>query len=292
MKPLVPVCLALLAACAPPTLGAEVYYASDHVADPSVVETVHLWDEGAMPATTEYTVNWGGWSDGPDFRPYVTVLPLDEGVEAKGAVMVCPGGAFAWRSDEEGLPVAQELVRLGYVPFIVGYRVRPYTMDESALDLARAVRYARSSADVYGYPPDAIAAVGFSAGGILAGHEALYYDGNVTPDILDADYRCDSLDEVDADLAVIGMIYSFYGRLSVASYDTGSFIEGRIPPTYFRYGTKDPFVSQFPRCAQAVREAGVPVVERVMEGWPHGFGAEGGWIADFCAFLDGYMLED
>lgn len=95
MKPLVPVCLALLAACAPPTLGAEVYYASDHVADPSVVETVHLWDEGAMPATTEYTVNWGGWSDGPDFRPYVTVLPLDEGVEAKGAVMVCPGGAFA-----------------------------------------------------------------------------------------------------------------------------------------------------------------------------------------------------
>lgn len=73
---------------------------------------------------------------------------------------------------------------------------------------------------------------------------------------------------------------------------TGSFIEGRIPPTYFRYGTRDPFVSQFPRCDQAVREVGVPVVERVMEGWPHGFGAEGGWIADFCAFLDGYMLED
>ena len=36
---------------------------------------------------------------------------------------------------------------LGYQCFIVNYRVAPYTLTESGLDMARAVRYARSNAE-------------------------------------------------------------------------------------------------------------------------------------------------
>lgn len=260
---------------------------SAHIPDVSQSEMIYLWDEGRMPAVTEYSVNRGSYFDDPGFRPNMVFVPAEG--RPKGAVMVLPGGAFSFRSDEEGLPVAEEIAQNGYHAFIVNYRVRPYNMEESSLDLARAVRYVRAHADEYLIDSDHIAAVGFSAGGILAGNEALYWDGTTSPSRLDPGYTDDVLDSVSADLNSIGMIYSFYGRLSAASYDVQSFIDGNIPPTYFRYGTRDPFARQFPRNAEAVRQAGVEVEEHVMESWPHGFGARGGWVEDFCRFLDENM---
>lgn len=67
--------------------------------------------------------------------------PVPEGIQIKGAVLVNSGGAFAYRSNQnEGGPTAEELSRLGYQSFLVDYRVQPYTQEEGALDLARAVR--------------------------------------------------------------------------------------------------------------------------------------------------------
>lgn len=98
-----------------------------------------VWMKGNMPAVTEYTVNHGGYSDDPDFRPYLTSFPVPEGTPVKGAVLICPGGAFQFRSDQpEGVEVAEALRELGYQSFVVDYRLRPYTQQESALDLARS----------------------------------------------------------------------------------------------------------------------------------------------------------
>lgn len=41
------------------------------------------------------------------------------------------------------------------------------------------------------------------------------------------------------------MIYSFYGRLSVASMDEEALRAGALPPTFYCYGTEDPFYRQF-----------------------------------------------
>ena len=49
----------------------------------------------------------------------------------KGAVLICPGGAFQFRSDQpEGVAVAQALSARGYQSFVVDYRLRPYTQQE------------------------------------------------------------------------------------------------------------------------------------------------------------------
>ena len=41
----------------------------------------------------------------PSFRPYMNYFPVDEGMTIKGAVLVCAGGAFQFRSDRmEGTP--------------------------------------------------------------------------------------------------------------------------------------------------------------------------------------------
>ena len=211
--------------------------------------------------------------------------PVSDGTEVKGAVMVCPGGAFMFRSGNEGAPVAERLAELGWQSFVVNYRVRPYTMEEGSLDLARAIRYVRSHAGQYGIDPDRIASVGFSAGGILCGDEALHFDGQVNGTALDDSYVPDALDDVSADVCAIGMIYSFYGRLSVSNNNVDDLRAGNIPPTFYTYGTEDPFYRQFIANANAAREAGVQVEEHVLEGWPHGFGVRGEWTTWFDNFL-------
>lgn len=249
-------------------------------------QTLYLWEENNMPSVTEYTENNGSYADGPDFRPYVATFPVPEGTQIKGAVLINAGGAFQYRSDKmEGTPVAEELSRLGYQSFVVNYRLRPYTQEEGALDLARAVRFVRKNADVYGIDEKDIAVMGFSAGGILAGEMLLNFDGTVNGTALDADYVPDELDGVSADASAAGMIYSFYGRLSVASADVEKFKESELPPTYFCYGTRDPFVNQFEKCTKALLDAGVTVGVNVLEGRPHGYGYTEGWIPAYDEWL-------
>lgn len=252
-------------------------------------EHIYLWPEDNMPTVTNYTVNNGNYQDDPDFRPNMIWYPVPDGIEVKGAVMVCPGGAFMFRSGNEGAPVAERLAELGWQSFVVNYRVRPYTMEEGSLDLARAIRYVRSHAADYGINPDRIASVGFSAGGILCGDEALHFDEQVNGTALDTDYQPDSLDQVSANVFAIGMIYSFYGRLSVSNNNVDDLRAGNIPPTFYTYGTEDPFYRQFNQNVEAVRQAGVQVESHVLDGWSHGFGVREEWTMWFDRFLQTIM---
>ena len=209
-----------------------------------------------------------------------------EGAEIKGAVLICAGGAFQFRSDQnEGTPVAEDLSALGYQSFVLDYRLRPYTQEEGALDWARAVRFVRAHAEEYGIDEKDIAVMGFSAGGILAGEMLRNFDGTVSPTVLDPDYMPDELDMVSADAAADGMIYSFYGRLSVGTTDVESLQKADLPPTFYCYGTRDPFYDQFLANADAVEEAGVSVERLQLDDMPHGFGNQGGWIPTYDKWL-------
>lgn len=256
------------------------------VPTPGVQQSLYLWEEDNVPAVTEYTINNGSYSDEPDFRPYLTYFPVPDGTDIKGAVLICAGGAFQFRSDEfEGTPVAEALSEMGYQSFVVDYRLRPYTQEEGALDLARAVRFVRSHAEEYDIDEKDIAVMGFSAGGILAGEMLRNFDGTVTPDVLDPTYVPDELDSVSANAAADGMIYSFYGRLSVGTTDVDSLREADLPPTFYCYGPRDPFYEQFLANAEAAEQAGVSVERLELEGMPHGFGAEGGWLEPYGQWL-------
>lgn len=248
---------------------------------------IYLWAKDNIPAITKAQASSNSrYADPPDFIPNMKVFPAKDGVPVKGAVILCSGGAFAFRGNRnEGEPVARALNRLGYQCFVVNYRVRPYTQEEGALDLARAVRYVRSHAQDYGIREKNIAVAGFSAGGILCGELLLHFKGKVNGTTLDSRYVPDDLDKVSADASAIGHIYSFYGRLSVASRDVELFRRSSLPPTYFCYGTKDPFVNEFQACANALQKAGVSVESNILQGWPHGYGARGNWVPDFDRWL-------
>ncbi len=250
-------------------------------------EVIYLWKEKNIPTTTKYTENADNrYFDPPDFRPNMVYFPVKKSERVKGAVLICAGGAFQFRGNRfEGYPIAIKLNDLGYQCFVVNYRLRPFTMQEGVLDLARAVRYVRSRAKDYEIKEKNIAVMGFSAGGILCGELLLNFDGTVNGTTIDRSYVPDELDKVSADACAVGMIYSFYGRLSYASTDVDKFKASDLPPTYFLYGTRDPFVKQFELCVEALKKARIPVESHALQGQPHGFGARGDWLLDFDRWL-------
>lgn len=255
--------------------------------DTSGIQVLYLWEEGNAPAVTEFTRDMTGYFDDCDFRPYVTAIPVREGVEPKGAVVLMAGGAYQIRGNyTDSLGTAAALRELGFQTFIVDYRLQPYSQEEGALDVARAVRFIRSNADAYGIDPGDIAVMGFSAGAIQAGEFLMHYDEDVQPTALDPGYTPDELDSGPAHAAACGMIYGFYGRLSVGNMDKSWLAQGDLPPTFYVYGTEDPFYSQFERQYGVLRGMGVPTGRIVLDGWPHGFGPDGGWIDDYASWLE------
>lgn len=79
------------------------------------------------------------------------------------------------------------------------------------IPVARAFRFVKANAEIYGIDEDDIAVMGFSAGGILAGKFLINFDGDVNGSKLDPSYLPDELDDVTA--------------------------TADLPPTYFCYGT-------------------------------------------------------
>lgn len=250
---------------------------------------VELWQRGNIPGFRENVNN----SDGPDFMPNMLVYTVPENVQPKGAVMICPGGAFAFRSmQNEGYDIADMLVPMGYQCFIVNYRINPYPMQASATDLQRAIRYVKAHAEDYRINPENIALVGFSAGGILNGEVLLNWRDLTNGTALDSSYRPDELDNVPVSACAVGMIYSFYGRLSVSMNNVETLRAANLPPAFYCWGTRDGFAGQFTQNSNAVKEAGVRVETKVLNGYPHGYGSGGNasvWGNDFDAFLTPIM---
>lgn len=251
--------------------------------------TVNLWVKGNVPTVTKNANN----SDGPDFIPNLEVFTIDEAVIPKGAVMICPGGAFMFRSmRNEGYDIADMLTSMGYQCFIVNYRISPYTMQESATDLQRGIRYVKAHADDYRINADNIALVGFSAGGILNGEVLLNWRDLKNATALDSSYKPDDLDRIPVSACAVGMIYAFYGRLSVSMNNVETLRAANLPPAFYCWGTRDGFAVQFTQNAAAVEQAGCRVERKILQNYPHGYGTGGSpnvWGEDFDVFLTGIM---
>ena len=98
-------------------------------------------------------------------------------------MIIAPGGAYVGlASNLEGRQVADWFSSLGMTAFVLKYRLGAKYLYPIPLDDAqRAVRLVRSLAKDYGYSPDRIGFVGFSAGGHLAAAAGtLFHAGSPT----------------------------------------------------------------------------------------------------------------
>jgi len=92
-----------------------------------------------------------------------------EGEVKRPAIIVIPGGAYAWCSDREADPVAQVYLAQGYHAFILRYSVKQHATWPNPLnDYDTAMAYIRDHHEKWHIYEDKIAVIGFSAGGHLA----------------------------------------------------------------------------------------------------------------------------
>jgi acetyl esterase/lipase len=120
----------------------------------------------------------------PSITPY-----FPQKGKAKGmAIIIGPGGGDKeLKMDYEGSNFAEWLTEKGITAFVLKYRLAKednstYTVDGHALkDMQRAIRMVRSKATEWNIDTARVGAMGFSAGGELAGLAAMWFDyGNKT----------------------------------------------------------------------------------------------------------------
>jgi len=146
-----------LLALNPLLAGAQV----EQAIDPALgMSTLQLWPrEAPQVAGTD-----------PADLPTLTLFLPQKGKGTGSAVIVAPGGAYVnLASNLEGRQVADWFTARGVTAFVLKYRLgEKYLYPIPLEDAQRAVRLVRSFASVYGFAPDRIGFVGFSAGGHLA----------------------------------------------------------------------------------------------------------------------------
>ena len=164
-------------------------------------EQIKLWESGAP-----------GFKSGDPLHPEPSIIfiPVPEGQNPRGTVIVAHGGGFQSRTGCEGIHVADYFSNKGFATAILTYRIEPYTRLDAMADMQRAIRLLRSRKDELGIT-DKIAVMGFSAGGMLSGNCATHYDmGDESSD--DVIERFSS----KPDAAVIG-----YGAFATVSFPQG-----------------------------------------------------------------------
>ena len=221
--------------------------------------------------------------DGFGQGPVLIKCLLDDPAQAKGNIILISGGGFSQRSNPaEGYAAIPCFNGLGYNCFLLQRRVAPYSREDIFMDLQRAIRLVRYSAEKEGWGgKDMIAAAGFSGGGsTIAGTFFTCYGQNTPSDEYDAEYIPDEIDSINSDLDVAMLIYG-------ASTGKTYFNENNpsLPAIYMCVGTEDATgaydsIIEF----HHMMEEAVPTKLKVVEGAAHGFGVgQSSKVPDECA---------
>ena len=113
-----------------------------------------------------------------DSNVYLTAYINDiPGGTARDTMFIIPGGGYSRVcADREGEPIALAYLTRGYNAFVLNYSVMEKAKFPRPLcDASLGMSYVRTHAEEYNVNPDRIFAVGFSAGGHLAGSLGLMW---------------------------------------------------------------------------------------------------------------------
>lgn len=219
------------------------------------------------------------------------------------AIVICPGGGYAFCSEREAEPVALRFLAEGFNVFVVWYRVGEAEGDEyrdadaaqwyqkskehvfplPQHDAAAAIAHVRAHADAWHTDPDRIAVMGFSAGGHLAAsvsglwHRAeLWQELGLSPQDVrpNAAVLCYPVIVADRD-AHRGSFVHLSGSEDIAQhaqYDVTNWVTENYPPTFLWHTFTDDSVpvQNSLRMGLALANAGVLTEMHIFPKGRHG----------------------
>ncbi len=216
-------------------------------------------------------------------------------LDARPAVVVCPGGGYWWCSDREADPVAMQFAAQGYQVFLLYYSVKENAVfPNSLLDLCEAMKFIRTNANAFGVIPEKIAVCGFSAGGHLAASLGVYWNdpeiqersgcfrGENRPDALILGYPVISTSWIENDGSLERLIgdrnfEETYRRLNLHTAVTAS-----CPQAFLCHTVRDSVVpvEDSIRFGSALIAAGVPCEMHIFPNGGHGLSLSNGQVCE------------
>ncbi len=244
-------------------------------------QTILLWKHAAPGALGTED------ADRPTITVYLPVNPSATGT----AVVVAPGGGYGMlASNHEGRQVANWFNSMNVTAFVLKYRLGPrYHHPIELGDAQRAIRLVRSRAAEFGFQPDRIGIMGFSAGGHLSSTAGTHFDdGN--PNAIDPIDRVSCRpDFMILGYPVISLTATYTHRGSatnllgenpdpklLAELSNDLHVTPQTPPTFLFSTSADTAVPPENTVAfyLALHKAGVPAEMHVFEKGPHGVGLD------------------
>jgi len=262
----------------------------DQALDPALgISTLPLWPSGApqVEGTPQADL------------PTLTVFVPQKGKGTGSAVIVAPGGAYlGLASNLEGRQVADWFTSQGMTAFVLKYRLgAKYLYPIPLQDAQRAVRLVRSLASTYGFLPDHIGFVGFSAGGHLAAATGTLFDAgkpdagdplerlSSRPDFLVLGYPWLNAMQPSGDYitycSLIKTIPPETCKLDEQKYTPSLHVTAQTPTTFI-YSTSDDRtvpISASVNFYNALIAAGVPAEMHIFRHGEHGSGMGAGSAA-------------
>ena len=219
-----------------------------------------------------------------DESVYLEAFVADKvGDYKRKALLVIPGGGYAAVcSDREGEPIALGFIPYGYNAFVLHYTVaRKRPFPAQLIEASLAIAHIKDHAEEYGIDPEKVFAVGFSAGGHLAGslgtlwHKEEIYEATGMP------YGYNKPRGVMLIYPVINAhIGSFLNLLckdeptkeELDSVSLDLNVDSRTTPTFIMHTVTDQIVnvSNAISMADALTKNGIPFEMHIYPDAPHG----------------------
>ncbi len=258
--------------------------------DPALgISTIPLWPSNAPEVAN---------TDSADL-PTLTVFVPQQGRGTGSAVIVAPGGAYlGLASNLEGRQVADWFTSRGVTAFVLKYRLgAKYLYPIPLEDAERAVRVVRSSATSYGFLPNRVGIIGFSAGGHLAATTGTLFDAGKAgagdpverlssrPDFLVLGYPWLNAMQPSGDYitycSLIKTIPPETCKLDEQKYTPSLHVSSETPTTFIYSTTDDRTVpiSASVNFYNALIAAGVPAEMHIFRHGEHGSGMGAGSAA-------------
>lgn len=196
--------------------------------------------------------------------------------EARGTVVVCPGGGYGYRAVEhEGRGWAQWMGERGMATAVLIYRLPRGHHDISLADCHSAISYLREHSQELGLPADKIGVMGFSAGGHLASTAATHFTEATRPDFQILMYPVITMDST---FTHMGSRQNLLGNnpapALVELYSNEKQVTPQTPPAFICAAGDDDIVpiTNSLEYYRALCKAGVPSEAAFFPKGGHGFG--------------------